>query len=499
MPKLPVEINKTSAGEKLPSRDWIAVSLMSVTNWLYPSVQIGLQGCFGKDSLSSAAPAIPNSACSERISESKYLAEYRFHSCGHRAGIACGWASKEPKLPRTDWFLLPLVSLLTVVFLVLGTRFIANRKFRESTSTTLPCLVLNDPSTGVRGIPNTVCWQKGMESDLVEYRFNSCGHRAGMDCGPKLPGAYRIVMIGSSINFGMWVAQRQSFAALLPMELSRRSGRKVELYNEAMQWGTPARTSLSFNEMLAEQPDMLFWALTPTDIANAKFVLPSAAAPAHQERGSLSQRHWNQLKIAISSHSIAMIAGDIWNQLASSWRLRVERFRGTSSGFLLQHLLYASRSQYIRSYLAAADSENGFLKASQSERWSGELGEFELCVGDIERQAHAAGVPLVAVLVPNRAQAAMISQGEWPAGYDPYKLDDELRTIIESHGGIYVDILPDFRAVADPEQNYFPVDGHPDAAGHALIAGLLAKELTAGAIPALKPGASQQVASAKEY
>jgi hypothetical protein len=103
------------------------------------------------------------------------------------------------------------------------------------------------------------------------------------------------------------------------------------------------------------------------------------------------------------------------------------------------------------------------------------------------------------VLLPNRAQAAMISMGEWPAGYDPYKLDAELRSIVTSHGGIYIDILPDFRAIPNPEQHYLPVDSHPDAGGHAIIAAMLAKELTGGAVPALKVPAQNQVAREHEH
>jgi hypothetical protein len=114
------------------------------------------------------------------------------------------------------------------------------------------------------------------------------------------------------------------------------------------------------------------------------------------------------------------------------------------------------------------------------------LHEFDYYVGEIEARARAAGVPLVVVLVPDRAQAAMISMGEWPAGYDPYKLGEEVRTIVVSHGGTYIDILPDFRNIPNPEQYYLPVDGHPNAEGHAIIAGLLARELTSGAIPELR-------------
>jgi hypothetical protein len=89
----------------------------------------------------------------------------------------------------------------------------------------------------------------------------------------------------------------------------------------------------------------------------------------------------------------------------------------------------------------------------------------------------------------------MISMGKWPTGYDPYKLDEKLRFIIVSHGGIYLDILPQFRKVPSPEQYFFPVDGHPTSGGHAIIATLLAKELTGGAVPALNASAQFEAVS----
>jgi hypothetical protein len=88
----------------------------------------------------------------------------------------------------------------------------------------------------------------------------------------------------------------------------------------------------------------------------------------------------------------------------------------------------------------------------------------------------------------------MISMGEWPVGYNPYKLNDQVRSIVTSHGGIYCDILPGFRALPNPEQYYFPVDGHPNAEGHTIISALLARELTNGAVPALRVAAQPQVA-----
>ena len=90
----------------------------------------------------------------------------------------------------------------------------------------------------------------------------------------------------------------------------------------------------------------------------------------------------------------------------------------------------------------------------------------------------------------------MISRGEWGAEFDPFKLDNELRSIIKSHGGMYIDILPYFRKIPNPEQDHYPVEGHLNASGHALIARLLAKEITS-AVPALSVSARSQ--AAQEY
>ena len=142
-------------------------------------------------------------------------------------------------LPKRDWIILPLLSLLTLCVLIFLLEFISSRMFRESDTSTLSCLILTDPKTGVRAIPNTVCWQKLAESPLVEYKFNNCGLRSEVPCGSKSSGTIRIVSIGSSISEGFAVPFDQTFAARLPKVLSLATGRKVELDNQAMQWGTP--------------------------------------------------------------------------------------------------------------------------------------------------------------------------------------------------------------------------------------------------------------------
>jgi hypothetical protein len=398
---------------------------------------------------------------------------------------------KETNLPRRDWVILPLLGLLTIVLMASSTEFAARQLFSQSKTTNETCL-FPDLSNGVRAIPNSVCWEKAPEDGWVEYKFDSCGYRSGMTCGPKSPGTYRLVAIGSSTAMGARVAFDKTMAALLPKELSRLTERRVELYNEGMGFGFARSTALRFSNVLAAKPDLILWVLTPLDVDFATYPMPETPSEG-PERAAGVRTH-------IGDRSIRTLIMDTVH----------ERIGNIESGIALRHLLYEHESQknYIQSSLALTRGDHphslsvyedtGFLNARLDPRWELHLREFDTYATDVEAKAKAANVPLVAVLVPNRAQAAMLSLGEWPPGYDPYKLDDEVRAIIERHGGTFIDILPDFRTVPNPERHYFPVDGHLDANGQAMISGFLAKALTSGAVPALKATPTPQIASAKE-
>jgi hypothetical protein len=397
-------------------------------------------------------------------------------------------SGREEKLPRRDWMVLPVIGALTVCLLSGVTECIARRTFSSGIGSLKPCEELPDYSKGARITPNTVCWGKLAEGRLTEYRFNSCGDRAGMECGPKPPGAYRIVLVGYSMALGRYVAREDTFTALLPAELSRLAGRKVEVYNEGMMWGFLNSVNMRFDDALAAKPDMILWTLTPIDFKYPAFVSNEAVWHSPDQPGTLPDsagkpgsiaRFWYRLKTALATGSIPIFAR--------------QHFDRTHTAILLRHFLYTSQSLYMQSFLMGGE-EAEFLRIAPNVEWQQKLRQFDNDAADAAARSKSAGVPFAAVLVPNRAQAAMISMGKWPAGYDPYKFDGELRSSVTGHGGIYIDILPGFRVIPNPEQYYFPVDGHPNAEGHAIIADLLARELTSGAVPALKVVAQPQVA-----
>jgi len=381
----------------------------------------------------------------------------------------------EAKLPLRDWILLPLLSAFTILTLAAATEAIARRSFGESEKSLNACLILDDPTRGVRGIPNSVCYAKMPENELTEYKFDCFGYRTGMSCGPKPLGTYRIGLVGSSVAMGHLVSMENSLATVLTKELSRSVGRKVEVYNGALSFQFPRNTALRFDDVLAAaQPDLILWVLTLVDVKLAGFVYADDVDRESSTRLGLIDSIKNAVKDAVRAHG--------GNPL-----------RSTAAA--LRYFLYEGKSQkqYIQSYLTIADGAEGFwdagagsLRAQLSPEWEMHLREFEGYASDIERRSARSGVPFVAVVVPNRAQAAMISAGEWPEGFDPYSLDRRLSTIITSHGGTYIDILSQFRDFPNAERYYFPVDGHPNAAGDKLIAELLAKGLSAGVVADLK-------------
>jgi hypothetical protein len=387
---------------------------------------------------------------------------------------------KEAKLPGRDWILLPAISLMTICGILASAECIARRMFTSTGNLGRYCMI-GDNSTGYRGIPNSVCTDKNPETPLIEYRFNKCGHRTEMECGPKPPGTYRIVLVGSSVAMGWTVPEEKAFAALLPADLSLRTGRRVEVYDEAYvgEGGTPHNIAVRFNDVQAAEPDMILWIMTPFDIENTGF--KKSAPPMLPEKAGKTgflARVRNRIQEALAKGSIA-------DEILALWKSH-------SISSMTEHFLYESQSLYVKSSLVGPKAE--FLRAEPSQEWKEDLQRFDSVAADVEGRAKAAGVPLIAVFLPNRAHAAIISVGEWPAGYNPYKLDDELRSIVTSHGGTYIDILPDFQSIPNPEQHYYPVDGHPDAEGHLIISGLLARALTSGAVPALKAVVQPQAA-----
>lgn len=385
----------------------------------------------------------------------------------------------KSSLRKWDLLLLPALGLLTVGVIACSAELVARYLFPSTNNVESGrCMVVNNPTFGGKGIPNCVYLEQMGEGGVTEYRFNSHGHRTGMEYGPKAPGVYRVVMVGTSFATGLRVPVEQTFASLLPIELSRRTGRKVELYNEAIPTKLPFFIARDFYEVLDPKPDLILWVITRGDVQT----LPSASEnPPLKPTVSKNwfEKIWRKINPKYGSEPLAKGIGDLLGN--------------SRAAFMLRHELFQSQSQYVRSYLIGEDSEMGYLRAHPSAEWQARLRQFDQDTAELQGKAEAAGVPIVSVFLPRGPQAAMISMKDWPPEDDPYKLDEEIRKIVIAHGGEYIDILPDFRNLPNPEKYFFPVEGHPNAQGHQLLTQMLAEQLTDGVVPALKAPASSQI------
>jgi hypothetical protein len=292
---------------------------------------------------------------------------------------------------------------------------------------------------------------------------------------------FRIVLVGSSIGLGASTRSEDTFAATLPADLSKRTGRAIELYNETIAGipGLPQSVARRFQDVLTTKPDLVLWEVGRWDIKETLTPLPSIVAPTGQQ--TPLEVAWLRLKEDIAVHKLHPAPSDL-----RSFVIAIKGvFDDSSTALMLQHFLYESPSIYVKHSLTP-DEFAGYLKAAPSPAWQARLQAFDADVASVQAQAVAAGVPLAVVAIPSRPQAEMISMEEWPAGYDPYKLDDELHAIVVRHGATYIDIFPGFRTISSPGQYFIPVDGHPNAGGHAIISRLLADGLSGGAVSALR-------------
>ena len=259
------------------------------------------------------------------------------------------------------WFLPAVTGVLTGALLLVGMEFTSRNVYSRSTSTLLDCLVLRDPSTGVRGIPNCKCSEKWEETGVADYRLNECGDRTDLPCGPKKPGTYRIALLGSSIAAGLRVSQDATFAALLPAQLSAQMSRKVEVYNLAMRTETPHVVDMRIDRALAQKPDLLLWVVNPYDVGHPDEVITDAPKPPvdtrHHSRLASIGSTWNKESQLFRSEPAFQFLLDLWDE--------------TRMSFMVRHLLYRNQSLYVNAFLRQNDAAAGYLRIESQSGLAG--------------------------------------------------------------------------------------------------------------------------------
>lgn len=371
-------------------------------------------------------------------------------------------------LPRRDYFLLPLISLATIL-LIFGVSEILTRVIWAEQKTG-SCTVV-DPIAGDHFKPNCTVRSKNAEGPWTTYQYNECGYRSSTACGPKPPGTIRVAILGSSVSQGLYVPYEQTYFARTASDLSRSCNRPVDVQNLGVPGSSPIYAYRRVQEALALQPDVVFYLLAPFDLEQR--IDPAELA----ERNNPARNH------APARPAV---------QLTLSPMKRLEGALVESRTVLVaQHFLFQNRDTFLRMYMLYGDKAD-FLRQPFTPAWQQRFADLDLIIGDMAAKLSAAGVPLVVIPVPSRAEAALLSSRQLPPRVDPSAFGRQIESIASKHGADYVDLMDAFSKIPNSESLFYVVDGHVTPDGQKVIAQILSAKLLAGSIPAFAHCSSQR-------
>jgi hypothetical protein len=357
--------------------------------------------------------------------------------------------AEEERLPRRDWLILPVLSLLSLAILLGASELLACVIWPEQLQDR--CAV-PDPALGLHFRSNCRSEIKGAETPLVENVYNACGFRSAGQCGSKSPNEFRVAVIGASIGGGYLVPYDQTFIAIAQEALAKRCRVPVDFQNLTVPGIGPQKAALQLPTALTLQPDVVLMALSAYDlqILNEDQSRATEASPAPGVPGGI-----NEVVLRVAA-----------------------ALRASRATLVAQHFLYENLDSYLPLYLKHGD-EADFLRPPLSEAWQHRLELFEREVDEIGARSRASGAHFVLVFVPLRAQALLLNWKHLPPDVDPTLLGRALSAIARRHGITYLDMTQTMGDRADVANLFYPVNAHPNAAGSAVIAGALEDVLLA--------------------
>ncbi len=374
---------------------------------------------------------------------------------------------EESRLPKRDFFLLPLLSIFTIVFLFCASELTARVLYAVNGGDS--CRV-EDAKIAFRYRPLCSADLKTAEGPWVVNKYNECGYRTNESCGTKPVGAFRIALIGASLAEGFYVNYNDIFAVRMAKELSQKWGRPVEVQNLGREECYPLCVYHRVDESIALKPDLVIFALSvndlmnvsPDDLANRDKPMPRIFNVAPKKEGFVAEARGSV------QHSRAMT--------------------------LVLHDFYQDPSTYLRLYSLHGSGED-YMQPVVSSLWKGRLQTFDGLLGDMAEKYKAAHIPFMLVVVPSVAQASAVALQELPANMDPYLFDKRMEAIASRHGIEFVDTLDTFKRTPGSNSYFYMVDGHLDARGNALISEAVVKYLATKSSPPPSSSAAPRTAN----
>ena len=370
-------------------------------------------------------------------------------------------SEKEAKLPKRDFFLLPAISLLTVLTILVASEGVCRVIWPEETDD--PCLV-SDPIFHAHFRPNCKSRTKPAEGPWSDNSYNECGYRTLESCGPKRPGTIRVAVIGASFSYGYGAPYNDTYTTLTGEALTRQCGRSVEFQNLGIEDGSLLDIYRRTDEAFALKPDLLLL------VAGEGEVTREMSPDELAHRNDPPRAAQNSKPVVADSES-----------MRHNLFVMLKQSRVT---LVLQHFMFQDPSTYGKLYLAYDDKAN-FLRVPFSARWQRRFSNFDVLLGAISDKAHAASVPMAILIAPTEAQLALANSSP-SAEVNLQAFPNRISEIAARHGVFPIDLLPSFTNRPDFKSLIYTADGHPSPKGQHVVADALNKQLLSSGLPAFE-------------
>jgi lysophospholipase L1-like esterase len=296
---------------------------------------------------------------------------------------------------------------------------------------------------------------RGPEFEL-SIRINSLGMRE-REIGPRRAGERRLLVLGDSFTFGAGVEAEQAFPRRLEAEL-RAAGRENVL---VLNGGVPAYGTTQQSAWL----ERLASRIEPDAVLLAFFL-------------------GNDFYDNLGLNTYAVSSGYLVNVETHAQRVQLGARLGIPAGvrvFLRTRLHLYAFSMHAWSRLLAAggasDAEEGLgiYRDPPDPTTSAAVAATRAALARLADSCRARGIPLGLALLPDARLLAL----ERPVqDIDPGRPVALARAIASALDVPLLDLTPDMDA--NPLELFFPLDGHYNAAGHALAARSIARALQEG-------------------
>jgi len=364
------------------------------------------------------------------------------------------------KLPRRDYFLIPLLSLMTALLMFGVAEIFTRAEYPKQDFDGCRVPGADDPR---RAKPNCIVEAKVPESPWVTYKTNACGWRTDASCGPKLPGALRIALLGASMTMGENVPLEETWGERTGQAISKATGRKVEVENLGWELLNPLHCYRQLGQVIALKPDAVVYAVNPFDLSRD----PDPLQIAHRKDPVLPPHAPPPAPLAQGKAIVLRNAAKAVQNLLNASRTFT----------MAQHFLFSNPDTFLKIYLADGDRAD-YLRQPFTPAWKTRFAAFNLIVTDMAARLRQAGIPFIVMSLPARAQVILVAKGKpYPPGTDPFAFDREIQSFCDRNGVPYLPALKAFSQTPDGDKLFYIVDTHITGEGDGVIARLLVRKL----------------------